>query len=188
MAAFQATLGIKDNGILGSRTWDRIIPIGEVIAKQRVKWQNSKYVCTIAAKERLTKGYKRATGQSLIPKDEKKMVKYILQSFNLKNVEKQYRGTGAAGALVYLGKGKFVNQNEIWTKKSLTPGAALQVWGSKKKFGQLKAGKDIEAYGTAAIFVKYIGKNEMQVLHFDRLEKWNESSYAVWIGANLLGR
>ena len=86
--------------MLDSRTWDRIRPIGEVIAAQPVSWEKSKEVCTIAAKERLVKGYRRATGQRLIPKSDEKTINYILQSFNLRNVEEQYRGTCAAVMLV----------------------------------------------------------------------------------------
>jgi hypothetical protein len=188
VAAFQVTQKFNADGVLDSKTWDRIRPIGEVIAKQTVEWFDSKKVCTIAAKERLTKGYKRSTGEPLIPKEERKKVNYILQSFNLKSVDEVYRGTGAAGALVYLGKGTFVDQSDIWTKKALLPGAALQVWESKKRFEQLKKGDDIHPYGTAAVFVKYVGNEEVQVMHFDQPERWKKSKWAVWVGANLLGR
>lgn len=102
----------------------------EVIAEQPVSWEKSKEVCTIAAKERLVKGYQRATGQRLIPKSDEKTSNYILQSFNLRNVAEQYCGTGAVGVLVQLGQGDFVSESDIWDKQALQPGAPLQVWHS----------------------------------------------------------
>ena len=173
------------DGVLGPKIWARIRPIGEVIAGQRVSWEKSKEVCTIAAKERLTKGYRRATGKRLIPRAERKTVNRILQSYGLSKVDEKYRGTGAAGALVYLGAGTFVSQDEIWAQQRLKPGAALQVWGSKQQYERLRKGEDIRTSGTAAVFVKYDGKDKMQVMHFDRDQTWSKSRYAVWIGANL---
>jgi hypothetical protein len=188
VAAFQASQGLGANGILDARTWNRIRPIGEVIAEQPVSWEKSKEVCTIAAKERLVKGYQRATGQRLIPKSDEKTINYILQSFNLRNVEEQYRGTGAAGVLVKLGQGDFVSEREIWDKQALQPGAALQVWHSSKEYERLRKGDDIHPSGTAAVFVSYAGKNQMKVRHFDRVETWPKTRYQVWVGANLRQR
>lgn len=191
VVAFQVSQGLKGkrvNGVLDSRTWDRIRPIGEVVAKQKVSWKKSEEVCTIAAKERLVKGYRRATGKRLIPKSEKKTINYILQSYNLRKVEEKYRGTGAAGALVKLGQGEFVSESDIWSKQALKPGAALQVWGSRKQYERLKKGENIHPFGTAAVFFQYVGTNKMKVRHFDQVETWSKTRFDVWVGANLLGR
>ena len=174
--------------MLGARTWDRIRPIGEVIAQQPVSWKKSEEVCTIAAKERLVKGYRRATGQRLIPESEEKTINYILQSFNLRQVEAQYRGTGAAGVLVKLGQGDFVSESDIWGKQALQPGAALQVWHSRRAYERLKKGDDIHPFGTAAVFVSYVGKHKVKVRHFEQVEIWPKTRYQVWVGANLRQR
>lgn len=193
VAAFQVELGLKGkavDGVLGRFTWDRIRPIGEVIAKQQVSWPDSASVCTIAAEERLKKGFTRATGEKLVPKEESETFRIILQSIGSRmlEVDEQYRGTGAAGALVYLGKGEFVPQSDIWDKKALKPGAAMQVWKKKSALENLRQGKDEGSMGTAFVFVEYVGDDAMKVRHFDALETHAKSEFEVWIGANLLGR
>ena len=112
----------------------------------------------------------------------------ILQTYHMRKVEKKYRGTGAVGTLVYLGKGSFVSQSDILGGKALKPGAALQVWGSQKSFEKLKKGQDVHPYGTAAVFVRYVGKDKIKVLHYDREETWSKSKFEVWVGANLNAR
>jgi hypothetical protein len=81
-----------------------------------------------------------------------------------------------------------VSQSDIWNKKALRPEAAQQVWGSKKAYEQLKNGKNVSFYGTAVIFIKYVGKNKMRVLRFDSMETWPRTRNQVWIGANLRAR
>ena len=183
----------KIDGILGPRTWDRLRPIGEVIAKQKATWSDSSKICYEASKERMLKGYSRATGEKLVHKEEKEKFKIILRSnpaeLKKADVDKKYWGTSAAGALVFLGKGEFVNETDIWDKKLLKPGAIIQVWKKKKYLENIKKGKKPPfGTGTSAIFVKYVGKNSMRVIHFESPETWRKNTYKVWIGANLLNR
>ena len=187
VARFQADEGMKADGILGQRTWDRIRPIGDVIADYRVRWAKSREVCTIAAKERLTGGYRRATGERLVSAGSQRTANRILQSYSLSQVDERYRGTGPAGFLVYTGHGEFVDEDGIWRGRELRPGAAIQVWGSRKSYERLVGGEDIHPYGTAAVFVRYTDDG-MVVLHFDSTETWSRTRYQVWIAANLEAR
>jgi hypothetical protein len=194
VSEFQATLGFKKsnvNGILGPSTWDRVQPIGDVIAKQSVSWEKSASVCSIATDERLRKGYQRATGKKIFSSAEKSAYRIILHSIESEYagvVEDKYRGTGAAGALVYLGAGEFVTASEIWDQKRLKPGAAMQVWRKQSDLDRQKKGQPPENIGTSFVFVKYIGDDAMQVLHFNQVETMKRSHFEFWIGANLLSR
>lgn len=193
VAAFQAELGFKGtdiDGVLGGGTWRRLRPIGEVIVETGVGWEDSKSVCTMAAKERLTKGYKRATGEELVPKEERSTFNIILQSIasRMLDVDEEYRGTGAAGALVYLGKGEFVSQSDIWDAKALLPGAAMQVWKKQSDYDGLKEGTEVSSWGTSFVFLSYAGDDAMKILHFDRVETMKKGTFEVWIGANLTAR
>lgn len=193
VAAFQAELGFKGtdiDGVLGGGTWRRLRPIGEVIVETGVGWEDSKSVCTAATKERLTKGYKRATGEELVPKEERSTFNIILQSIasRMLDVDEEYRGTGAAGALVYLGQGEFVSQSDIWDVKALLPGAAMQVWKKQSDYDGLKKGTEVSSWGTSFVFLSYAGDDAMKILHFDRVETMKKGSFEVWIGANLTAR
>jgi len=200
VAAFQARQGFKGrrvNGILNSRTWDRLRPVGEVIAGQ---WALTKKVvkmaCTIATRKRLVRGYRRATGKRLIPRRRKRIFDIILQS-NPKEMHllkdtpyELYQATGAAGALAYLGKGDIIYRG-VWEGKKLKPGAAMQVWKTRDDFGLVRSGraplKETRWRGTSFVFVRYVGDGAMLVLHGGRLkpQKIGRYEYGVWIGANL---
>jgi hypothetical protein len=191
---FQSQQGFRKSdvdGILGRATWNRMRPIGEVIASQGVAWEKSKSVCSIATDERLRKGYERATGKKLFARAEKNAYRIILHSIESEYdgvVEDEYRGTGAAGALVYLGVGEFVDASEIWDHKGLKPGAAMQVWRKQSDLDRQKNGEAPESIGTSFVFVRYVGDDAMEVLHFNRLETINRNHFEFWVGANLLSR
>jgi hypothetical protein len=196
VAAFQVEQGFKGrqvNGVLNPRTWDRLRPIGEVIAKGSADWGLSQSLCYEATRERLAKGYRRATGKRLVPKEERQTFRIILGSnaarMRKAGIEKKYWGTSAAGALVALGKGEFVSKNDIWSKKALKPGAVIQVWSKQRHLERVKKGEKVPwGSGTSAVFIKYTGKASMEVLHFGKSETWKQSDREVWIGANLLAR
>jgi len=201
MAAFQVEQGFKGkqiDGVLGPNTWDRLLPIGEVIARQkRVRWVESEKFCHMATKERLTMGYKRATGKELIPKEEKGekskfhvILKNWAEKFDELNIPEEFRGTGAAGALVYLKKGVFVSQSDIWDNKALKPGAVVQIWYSRSDFERVKRGQPPSSFvaGHSFVFLNYVGNDAMMVLEYGRPpQKISKNNY-VWIGANLLPR
>ncbi|MCL2177942.1 MAG: DUF4157 domain-containing protein [Proteobacteria bacterium] len=194
VAEFQAKQGLNVDGVLGPSAWDRLRPIGEVIAGWAVKLKESKDTCTIASKERLQMGYKRATGQNLIPKNKSKNFNFILQSTpdKMKGMDKKYKGAGAAGALAYLGKGELLSEEDIWVGRKLKPGAPLQVWETEDVYEKVKNGKKIEyAQGTSYVFVEYVkdedgnDTDEIEVRHFRGSEKLKRSRWGVWIGANV---
>jgi hypothetical protein len=70
----------------------------------------------------------------------------------------------------------------------LKPRAAIQVWRKASDLERLKKGQEPQSFGTAFVFVRYLGKDAMRVFHFDKEETWSKSSVEVWIGANLLPR
>jgi hypothetical protein len=193
VAAFQVEAGLKGkavDGILGKGTWNRLRPIGEVIAEQAVSWEKSKSVCSIATQERLTKGFAKATGTSLVGKDEKDKFRIILHSIasKLMTVPEEFRGTGAAGALAFIGEGDLVDATSIWDDKALKPGAAIQVWDLATDMDRMAEGKEPESGGTSFVFLKYVGDDAMKVLHFDEVELKKRGWYEVWFGANLRSR
>jgi hypothetical protein len=147
-------------------------------------------VCSIATQERLTKGYQQATGEKLVPEAEKDTFRIILHSIEsqLHKVDEEYRGTGAAGAMVYLGHGELVSVADIWVNKKLKPGAAMQVWSKKSDLERIKKGRKPLSIGTSFVFMEYVGTDKMKVLHFDAPEVVSRGSYEVWFGANLNGR
>lgn len=193
VTAFQVDQGFKGravDGVVGPLTWDRLRPIGEVIAAQGVSLEASKNVCTIATEERLKKGYKRATGEKLVTPEERSDFRIILQSdvSQLVEVDEKYRGTGAAGGLVYLGVGEFVSQDDIWNKRALKPGAAMQVWKKQSDLDNLKNGEAPKSWGTSFVFLKYEGDDTMKVLHYNRIDRMQKGDFEFWVGANLAAR
>jgi hypothetical protein len=193
VALFQTQQGFNKrsvDGVLGPATWDRLRPIGEVIADREADLPDSGFVCTIASEERLKEGYKRATGENLVPKDKRSTFNSILQSIpsEMEDVDEEYRGTGAAGALAYLGKGELVSEEEIWEDRILKPGAALQVWRLKSDYEKVKTGQNISSFGTSFIFVEYVGSDRIKVRHYGMTETRKQSEFEVWIGANVKER
>jgi hypothetical protein len=179
--------GLEPDGELGPGTWSRLRPIGEVIAERSVSWEASESVCSTATHERLLEGYSQATGKQLIGKAQEKAFRIILHSISseMSKVDEQYRATGAAGALVYLGKGTFVTQDEIWKDKALLPGAAMQVWKKQSDVELIKQGKEPKNMGTSFVFVEYVGDDAMKVKHYDQLQTHKKSWYEFWVGANI---
>jgi hypothetical protein len=110
-------------------------------------------------------------------------------------VDREYRGTGAAGALAFAGQGDLItDQDAIWT--DLKPGAALQTWAKQEAYDELQEAKgdvhatDAKAFfnGTSAVFLNYVDEETMAVLHWDQVEHWKKDRWAVFIGANLKDR
>ena len=202
VAGLQVDLGMPErdiDGILGHATWSRIAGLGEAMAAVPTV---SMELCYQASEARLRRGYRLAAGKAFgLPDDRSASIfQAILASFpnRMLDVDEDYRGTGAAGALVYAGLGSFVPQNEIWTG-ALRPGAALQVWSHKKAYDLLRAGEvreggkrrrlredDTDFYGTSFVFVRYDtnGTDRILVRHFDWLEWHRRGAFAVWIAAN----
>jgi Domain of unknown function (DUF4157) len=206
VASFQIDIGLPEksvDGILGAQTWARLAGLGEAMAGiEEVTWPKSETTCTVASEERIKRGYKLATGRTFeLPEDKNASdFNVILQSINsrLLDVPEEYRGTGAAGALVYAGLGRFVSESDIWAGK-LEPGAALQVWGNRKDFNLMRAGRikedgkwrrindsDGSFSGTSFVFIRYdTDTNErMLVRHFGGSEWKSKSWYEVWVAAN----
>lgn len=69
-------------------------------------------------------------------------------------IDEQYRGKGAAGAIAYLGMGELVSASQIW-KGELKPGALLQVWDSDAEFEKVFAGDAPDGIGHSFIFLEY---------------------------------
>lgn len=207
VAQFQRNQGFsgkKIDGILGLESWARIGGIGEAMAGiEHVVGKRSESVCTMATKERIERANKIATGKTFsLPRDKDATTyRIILQTIEgrMLDVDKQYRGTGAAGAIVYAGFGTFVPEQDIWSG-GLRPGAALQVWRQRKDYELLQAGEieekgkkrrinsnDASFFGTSAVFVRYDDENaeRMLVRHFGRSEWWEKSNWAVWVAANV---
>ena len=210
VAQFQSDSGFRKkdiDGILGLATWPKIAGLGEAIAGiQDVQWASSETTCTMATKERIVRGHKLATGKKFeLPEDKSAQTfNIILQSMEsrMADIDKEYRGTGAAGALVYAGLATFVNETAIWTG-GLRPGAAMQVWGNRNAYHLMQAGvikdaqtgklrkigpDDANFYGTSFVFVRYddpAKPTRMLVRHFGSDEWKAPADYAVWIAANI---
>jgi hypothetical protein len=184
VAAYQREQGLKADGELGPGTWNRLRPIGEVIAD--VRKTEAYDLCYMFSRERMETGYRKATGKALVGKGERQKYDWILGSRveHMKDVPEEYRGKGAAGALVFLGKGEFVA--DVW--KDLKPGAALQVWRHAEAVDKLKEGEEGDEdtyYGTSAVFLEYTDDgNAMKVLHWNGVETWDKSRWGLIIGAN----
>lgn len=191
------------DGVLGPSTWARIAGLGEAMAGiVGVTWPKSEELCYVASTERLKRGYERATGAALELGGEEAATTFDLiistRVDRMSDVDVAYRGTGAAGALVYAGLGTFVAEADIWTG-GLRPGAAIQVWGLQASYDLLVAGEidedgtkrpltedDANFFGTSFVFVRYDTENpeRMLVRHFGSSEWAERSHYEVWIAAN----
>ena len=160
-------------------------------------------LCYMATQRRFEGGTPRATGSSFkLPKGTKQKVFDAIISTSIKDiklVEEKYRATGAAGALVYSGKGTFVSEADIWAGK-LKPGAAMQVWFEKAAYDLLVKGeatddkgkpraitkKDANFLGTSYVFLRYEGTNNEKIVvrHHSGSRSTRRASWAVWIAAN----
>jgi hypothetical protein len=207
VASYQIDLGLPEkqiDGVLGPGTWARLAGMGEAMAGiEKVIWPQSEKACTVAAVERIKRGHALAKGKAFeLPEDKTISVfNTIAQTFTerMLDLDPQYRGTGPAGALVYAGMGQFVSEADIWAGK-LKPGAALQVWGSRKDYDLLRVGEvnegkkkrrirdsDASFYGTAFVFVRYDTNTNQRMLvrHFGSAEWKDKSMFQVWVAANL---
>lgn len=210
VAQFQTASGFRKkdiDGVLGLGTWSKIAGLGEAIAGiQDVRWAKSEKTCTMATRERIVRGHKLATGKTFELTEDRSVQTFdvILQSMEsrMADIDQEYRGAGAAGALVYAGLATFVNEADIWAG-DLRPGAAMQVWGHRNAYDLLQAGeikdartgksrritrKDANFYGTSFVFVRYddpAKPTRMLVRHFG-FDEWKDpSDYEVWIAANV---
>jgi hypothetical protein len=202
LARHQFDLGLPErdiDGILGPGTWSRMAGLGEAMAAIP---KVSKDLCYQATEARLERGHRMAAGKPFeLPEDrEADVFQAILASFpgRMLDVDVAYRGTGAAGALVYAGLGTFVGSEEIW-KGGLKPGAAMQVWGHQEAYDLLRAGEkeeggkrrrirntDTNFYGTSFVFIRYDTETTERILvrHFDDVEWHERGDFDVWIAAN----
>jgi len=191
------------DGVLGPTTWSRLAGLGEGMASLPVV-QNTEKLCYMATQRRFEGGSLRATGKAFdLPAGSKQATFDIIiatKAGELGNVEEKYRATGAAGALVYSGRGDFVPEADIWAGK-LKTGAAMQVWFDAEDYKILRRGtikdkgkerpiekKDAVSFflGTSYVFVRYDTATNDRVLvrHHSRLEWVAKSDWAVWIAAN----
>jgi hypothetical protein len=206
VAALQYDLGDRGkslDGILGPGTWARLGGLGEAMAGiDDVVFKHSEDLCYKASEERIKRGYKRATGESFeLPEgaDATSFETIIaVHAHRMLDVDEQYRGAGAAGALVYSGMGSFVSEGDIWAGR-LKPGAPIQVWKHKGSYELLRKGEitkggktrrlregDADFYGTSYVFVRYDTASNERVLvrHFGSLEWVSKGAWAVWVAAN----
>jgi hypothetical protein len=206
VAARQLDLGFRESeidGILGPGTWSRIAGLGEAMADiDETVFQASETLCYKATEERMKRGFRRATGEAFkLPEGaQESTFAAIIASFpdRMLDVDERYRGTGAAGALVYSGLGAFVSEDDIWAGK-LAPGATLQVWRHKGAYDLLRKGEvtekgktrritdsDANYFGTSYVFVRYDTQSNERVLvrHFGGLEWVGKGDWAVWVAAN----
>jgi hypothetical protein len=212
VARYQWLQGMRDDdvdGILGLGTWSRLAGVGEAVAGIIAVSEKVENTCFLASEERIKRGYKLATGKEFeLPEDASATTYQIILATiegRMKDIPVRYRATGAAGVLVYTGLGEFVPEAEIWTG-GLRPGAAIQVWGSRKAYDLLvtaeveedgkkrpinaddarRAGTSF--YGTSLVFVRYDTENpeRMLVRHFGDSEWKVRSSYDVWVAANVI--
>jgi len=205
IAAIQEAQGKKGasvDGVLGPGTWSKLAGLGEAMASIPVV-ENTKDLCYMATQRRFEGGTPRATGKAFtLPKDAKRKVFDAIISTSIADiamVPEEYRATGAAGALVYSGRGTFVPEADIWGGK-LVPGAALQVWQDKTAYDLLRAGEftpkkgkarpitkeDANFLGTSYVFLRYEGPNNDKIVvrHHSGVETVSKSEWAVWIAAN----
>ena len=208
VAALQVKQGAKGkavDGILGPGTWSKLAGLGEAMASIPVV-KDTEGLCYMATQRRFEGGTPRATGSTFkLPKGAKRKVFDAIISTSIKDiklVDATYRATGAAGALVYSGRGTFVSEDDIWAGK-LKPGAALQVWADKSAYELLVKGeatdakgkpraitkKDANFLGTSYVFLRYEGANNEKVVvrHHSGVEVHPKSDWAVWIAANPSG-
>lgn len=204
VAALQVTQGFKGkaiDGVLGPTTWSRLAGLGEGMASIPVV-QNTEGLCYMATQRRIEGGTRRATGKSFkLPKGAKSKhfdTIIAVRAGKMRSVDKQYRGAGAAGALVYSGQGTFVPEADIWAGK-LKAGAAIQVWAEKTAYDLLQEGEvtengktrpitkeDANFLGTSYVFLRYddTTNDKMLVRHHSRVEWRSKSDWAVWVAAN----
>jgi hypothetical protein len=193
------------DGIIGPGTWARMAGLGEAMASiTTVLSPDAQRLCYKGSEERLKRGYQLASGRGFeLPEDATASeFNAILASMpgRMKDIAVKYRGTGAAGALVYAGLGEFVPQADIF-KGGLRPGAAMQVWGHKNAYDLLLAGEitekgkrrriteaDANFYGTSFVFVRYDTDTNERILvrHFSGTEWHKQADFDVWVAANTI--
>lgn len=197
-----AAPGLSADGELGLKTWSRIAGLGEAIAGIQHVNPKGEEVCTIASKYRIETALKQR-GEKLTLEQGKSKSTYniILQTMvgRMVKIDLEYRGTGAAGAMVYAGLATFVPEADIWTG-NLRPGALIQVWGNSSDYELLRQAEieldngkkrpindsDASFYGTSMVFVRYGANNEeLIVRHFGRTETKNKGDYGKWVAANI---
>jgi hypothetical protein len=206
VASKQFDLGFPErsiDGIIGPGTWARMAGLGEAMAGiATVVSKDAQDLCYKGSEERLKRGYQMATGKGFeLPADATAPdFNAILASMpgRMKDVELRYRGTGAAGALVYAGLGEFVPQSDIF-KGGLRPGAAMQVWKHQNAYDLLRAGEiteggkrrritgtDANFYGTSFVFIRYDTETNERILvrHFSGTEWHKQADFDVWVAAN----
>lgn len=105
-----------------------------------------------------------------------------------KDVPDDYKGLGAAGAMVWAGLGTHVDEQAIW-RGELEPGAVIQVWRTKAGYKDVKLGKP--ALGHSFIFLNYIYSGStitgMAIADqgYQSGDPLPKGEWGVWIGANL---
>jgi hypothetical protein len=205
VAGRQFDTGLREpniDGIIGPGTWSRMAGLGEAMANIAVQWKDSEDVCYKASEERIKRGFRMAAGRVFeLPKDRSASVFDVIIATipsRMKDIDQAYRGTGAAGALVYAGLGTFVPEADIFGG-GLQPGAAIQVWGHRDAYDLLRAGEIVEKgkrraitegdanfYGTSFVFIRYDTETNERILvrHFAGQEWHEKSDFAVWVAAN----
>jgi hypothetical protein len=105
-----------------------------------------------------------------------------------KSVPEEYKGLGAAGAMVWAGLGTLVDMEGIW-RGDLEPGAVIQVWGSTGDYENVRKGNS--AYGHSFIFLNYVYAGSVISAMAIADQGYQNSTplvrgdWGVWFGANL---
>jgi hypothetical protein len=105
-----------------------------------------------------------------------------------RDVPDEYKGLGAAGAMVYAGVGTLVDTVGVW-RGDLEPGAVIQVWDSEAEYENAKKGNS--AYGHSFIFLNYVYTGSaitgMAIADqgYQNGEPLTRKDWGVWFGANL---
>jgi hypothetical protein len=107
----------------------------------------------------------------------------------MRDVPLEYRGKGAPGAVVSIGRGKLIDSVGIWHGK-LKPGALIQVWELLDDYYGVREGK-IPGLGHSFIFLKYVKSGSAIVGMRVADQGWlngltvKQSRFGYWVGANI---
>ena len=108
-------------------------------------------------------------------------------------LDKRYRGKGAAGAMAFQGMGDLIDQQGIWSGK-LKPGAIVQTWRKRSDFDRVFAGKSPEDIGHSFIFLEYVLDAKKVVTGMkigDQGTPWDapkileQATFDYWVAANI---
>lgn len=111
-----------------------------------------------------------------------------------RNLPREYRAKGNAGAIALAGLGKMIDTEGIWSGK-LRPGALVQVWWLREDYEKVRRGievKNFDPYGHSFVFLGYeldrmgaITGMRIADQGFQSYRPLVPRDYEVWWGVNL---